>query len=138
MHIKVHAFWPSAGAEGSDSGTGKISKHAKLPAKNPMVRQKGGGYYRVRILKEESTRVRIGNPHNLLPSTNMLLMLTLMQKLASNIICADGGVCFADVHELCNVTVSKHCASPQRCPPLILWSGAQEEQHDGLLSTQCI
>lgn len=60
--VMLLLFPHGAGAEGSDSGTGKFSKHAKLPAKNPMVRQKSGGYYRVRILKEEATRVRIGEP----------------------------------------------------------------------------
>jgi len=52
----------SVGRRGSNSGAAGVSKRAKLPAKNPMVLQKqNGSYYRVRVLKEETYRVKIGN-----------------------------------------------------------------------------
>ncbi len=58
----------SVGRRGSNSGAAGVSKRAKLPAKNPMVLQKqNGSYYRVRVLKEESYRVKIGNASALWP-----------------------------------------------------------------------
>ncbi|DBB01072.1 TPA: hypothetical protein ACH3X1_000969 [Trebouxia sp. C0004] len=49
-----------SGRRGSNSGAAGVSKRAKLPAKNPMVLQKqNGSYYRVRVLKEETHRVKI-------------------------------------------------------------------------------
>lgn len=52
----------SVGRRGSNSSAAGVSKRAKLPAKNPMVLQKqNGSYYRVRVLKEETYRVKIGN-----------------------------------------------------------------------------
>ncbi|DBA69521.1 TPA: hypothetical protein ACH3X2_012722 [Trebouxia sp. C0005] len=49
-----------SGRRGSNSGAAGVSKRAKLPAKNPMVLQKqNGSYYRVRVLKEETYRVKI-------------------------------------------------------------------------------
>lgn len=53
----------TVGRRGSDSAAAGVSKRAKLPAKNPMVLQKqNGSYYRVRVLKEETHRVKIGKP----------------------------------------------------------------------------
>ena len=46
-----------------------------------MVRQKSGGYYRVRVLKEESTRVRIGNSHACGMHTSTLLMAAEVLKI---------------------------------------------------------
>ena len=46
-----------------------------------MVRQKGGGYYRVRILKEESTRIRIGTRSSVHTVRLILALLELAMVL---------------------------------------------------------
>ncbi|KAL0047032.1 hypothetical protein WJX82_004759 [Trebouxia sp. C0006] len=66
-HVDLAAACPDqadavggSGRRGSNSGAAGVSKRAKLPAKNPMVLQKqNGSYYRVRVLKEETYRVKI-------------------------------------------------------------------------------
>lgn len=66
-HVDLAAACPDqadavggSGRRGSNSSAAGVSKRAKLPAKNPMVLQKqNGSYYRVRVLKEETYRVKI-------------------------------------------------------------------------------
>lgn len=66
----------NTGRRGSNSAAAGLSKRTKLPAKNPMVLQKqNGSYYRVRVLKEELHRVKIGESALPLPSLQPIMHL---------------------------------------------------------------
>ncbi len=126
----------SVGRRGSNSGAAGVSKRAKLPAKNPMVLQKqNGSYYRVRVLKEESYRVKIGNASALWPvsicssqpactkqcplyaSNNAHCMHQAMSIIhqAMSVICINSSPCVHQTvsmictSQLCSASACMHC-----------------------------